>query len=122
MAKAKKDETPRVATPEEILELPRSFVRYCGYRFRTEVQGGNPCPEEIEIDETGQYVLTEPIKLYYESFRGFLGWSEFAGKWDVGPEFKHHVIVIRKKSEEQEWLEVVEEAAPVFPGFEDLQE
>jgi len=75
---------------EDILKLGRRNVRYQLYRIRTEAEGGASHK-------------AKQIKLYYEKQPGFTRWVGFAREWDVDSEGKHHLIVRRRNSEEQEW-------------------
>lgn len=79
-------------TAADILELPRSRVRYACYRARTHAENGPPAEAEHL-----------PVIGYFESHEWFLGWSEFGRTWDVGAEGEHARIVRRKMTEEQEW-------------------
>jgi len=77
-------------TKDEVLLMTRHDVRYQLYRIRTYVNGG--CSPPIN-----------DLKEYYENQAGFTEWNDFARTWDVGITGKHHKIVFRQFTEEQEW-------------------
>ena len=77
-------------TEDDILQLTRREVRYHLYRIRTHEEGGTSH-------------RSNQIKSYYEVQEDFTTWSDFARKWDIGPEPQHHKIVKRRFTEEQEW-------------------
>lgn len=79
-------------TRKHILKLRRGQVRYLLFRIRTFYDGGPEYPEEAE-----------PFKRYYEKQKGFTSWREFARKWDIDVEGKHHKIILREATEEEEW-------------------
>jgi len=91
-------------TKEDILKLSRSSVRYHLYRIRTASEGGTPHN-------------SEDFKEYYEKQKGFTTWKDFARVWDVDEEGKHHRIVRRSMTEEEEWMKQLENLVEELPAW-----
>lgn len=89
---------------KDILKMKRSDVRYLLGRIRTQEEGGASAPPS-----------SKEIREYYEKKAGFTGWSGFARQWDVGEEGKHHKIVKRQFTEEQEWNSRLNKLAEELP-------
>ena len=78
---------------QKIKDMPRSKIRYRLYRLRG----------EKEVDPN------DGIREYYEAQRGFLGWGNFANKWDIGKgEGPEKFKIVRKLlTELEEWEAIV---------------
>ena len=78
---------------QKIKDMPRSDIRYRLYRLR----------ENIELDPN------DGIREYYEAQPGFMGWTQFANKWDIGKgEGPEKFKIVRKLlTELEEWEAIV---------------
>jgi len=78
---------------QKIKDMPRSDIRYRLYRLR----------ENIELDPN------DGIREYYEAQPGFMGWQQFANKWDIGKgEGPEKFKIVRKLlTELEEWEAIV---------------
>ena len=77
----------------KIKDMPRSKIRYRLYCLR----------DNIDTE------LNDGIREYYEAQPGFMGWPQFANKWDVGKgEGPEKFKIIRKLlTELEEWEAIV---------------
>lgn len=99
-----------MAVPNEVrVEIRR--VRYICYRLRTEADGGAEAGDAVP----------EGFREHYEAQEWFLGWGEFARRWDVARQ-DPSLAVPRKHTETQEWHTLVLSKTPILPGLEHLEE
>ena len=80
---------------QKIKDMPRSDIRYRLYRLRNQ--------KEVEPNDG--------IREYYEAQPGFMGWPQFANKWDIGQgEGPEKFKIIRKLlTELEEWEAIVKQ-------------
>jgi hypothetical protein len=78
-------------------------IKYLLALFRSEALYDRPVPIEVP----------EGFKESFESQSNFRGWSNYHVTWDVF-EDDPWKCVLREKSQEQEWNEVLEKVVPVI--------
>lgn len=72
------------------------------------------CMKRKHSGESDNMRVPEKFIEYYQSHKGFEGWTNFAVTWDVVPE-EPHVLYARTFSVEEEWNATIRRVVPELP-------